>query len=168
MTNKVTFHIIFNTFGAFPVWDRRGNWNELKNRYSTLSELGIDMKSEHDFPAEYQKTEPTNAISFEKEEIQFLTESIQHLTRENGDRVCGNMEIELLHVQPHFVELIVREEEALVLQKLSRLKSRLATLLSFEFPHRFSGKHTWSKGFWNARITGDVNRAITILSKRNR
>ncbi len=161
---KECYHIIWNTFGIYPVWDERGDWEDLGRVYRLLIDNAIDLKFERDLPDSYQNEKRFNLhIEFDKEQKEFLTTQIKDLTKENGDRVCGQLDVLYLSIENSHIELVVIEEEHILKKKIARLKSRSATLLSFKYPSIFKGKNTWSKGVWITQIKNDPNKAVEII-----
>lgn len=82
-----------------------------------------------------------------------VEEDIKRLTEEKGDRIAGNLPILDLLVRSDRVELLVKFNGDNLVQKISRLKSRSATLLSFSSDFGEGGNHTWGKGIWYAKST---------------
>ena len=77
---------------------------------------------------------------------------IKRLAIANGDRIAGDLPIISILVMSDRVELLTRFDGDNLLQKIARLKSRSATLLSFSSETE-GGKHTWSKGIWYGKST---------------
>jgi hypothetical protein len=50
-------------------------------------------------------------------------------------------------------------------QVMGRIKSRTATLLSFNIDNKVYGRHTWCKGFWFYELENDIiaNQAIQFV-----
>ena len=163
-TMKNCYHILIHTFGNYPVWDVRGDWLFLKDLYSQLQENGIRMTPNKELPHSYKGSSMSKTlITFNTDQCKFLEEQIQQLTAVDGDRVCGGLALRHLRVANCYIELVAYGEGELLKQQLARLKSRLATLLSFEYPSVFHGKHTWGKGIWMAKMEGDLSSAIEII-----
>lgn len=164
ITNKETFHIIWCTYASYPVWDNQGNWNKLKERYEQLRTNGVHFELNRDFPQVYSSKISTGSqVRIDIEDFAFVKECITQLTSPNGDRIAGDLQIICLNINETFVELIVEEMKGKLNQKLSRLKSRLATLMHFERPEIYPGKKTWGKGIWISTINSKVAEAIKIL-----
>lgn len=77
-----------------------------------------------------------------------VEDDIKRLTSNKGDRIAGNLPIIDLLVGSDRVELLVKFNGDNLAQKIARLKSRSATLLSFSSESGEGGRHTWSKGIW--------------------
>ena len=78
----------------------------------------------------------------------FVEDDIKRLTSKKGDRIAGNLPIIDLLVGSDRVELLIKFNGDNLIQKIARLKSRSATLLSFSSESGEGGRHTWSKGIW--------------------
>ncbi len=161
---KDYYHIVWNIFGVYPLWDHKGDWGKLTKIYALLNDNNIEFESNKNLPKTYTKQlfyKEFHAFNIEQKE--FLNRQINKLTEKNGDRICGNLEILYINVNNVYIELIVVEEQQLLKQKIARLKSRLATLLSFEFTNLFQGKNTWGKGVWISKIKNKQDQAVKII-----
>ena len=81
----------------------------------------------------------------------------------NKDRIIDGLKIKMLTIDPSKVEMLVFSDLEVLTQKIGRLKSRTATLLSFEYPETYVGKGTWGKGFWYSNILNKEDLAIAII-----
>lgn len=161
---KEHFHIIWPSFGTYQVWDNRGHWWHIASKYEHLRSAGIHIYFQYELPNHYlQKQFPSNQRRLQAHHIDFLKTQIKELCGNDGDRVAGQLDIRYINCQETYVELFVSEEESILKKKLARIKSRTATLLSFEFPNEFEGRNTWGKGIWTSKITGDIQQATSIL-----
>jgi len=95
------------------------------------------------------------------EETIHLHQEVLKLTAPNGDRVAGNLNILQVMISSTMVQLLVEIDPIEFDQKISRLKSRLATLLSFYTGGQKGGKNTWSKGYWSANFTSEEVKMLT-------
>ncbi len=163
MKNKHLYHIIWTSFGAFAVWDKRGNWSALKMLYQELENQQISYVLSHEFYGNYENKQTRNQLLFDSKDRLQISDDIQGLCRKGGDRIIDGLELKLLYVEENYVEMIVASETLEILQKLARIKSRTATLLSFKNPEKFSGKGTWGKGIWISRINNKHDLAISII-----
>ncbi|VXB49816.1 conserved hypothetical protein [Flavobacterium sp. 9AF] len=164
MNKKQLFHVIWTSFESFPVWDKKGNWENLALAYLELKNQGIVFELSKPFQQVYlNEKERAEAVVFNEHAIVHLTQDILDLCQPNGDRLVASLEIEWLDVEASKVEMLVWCEANLLHQKIGRLKSRTATLLSFAYPEDYFGKGTWAKGFWYARIENQESLAISIL-----
>lgn len=163
---KDTFHIIWNTYKSYPVWDNQGDWNKLKEMYTQLQKDNVDFEVNKNFPTSYRKVQPRQEqICIDEEEVEFLKESIIQLTKPNGDRIAGDLKLIHLKIQETYIELIVEDNKGVLKQKLARLKSRLATLMSFKKPEKYKGSNTWGKGIWISVLNSNIPEAIEVLRK---
>lgn len=162
--NKRTSHIIWCTYETFPVWDNRGNWSRLKECYEELKTKEVDFELNKKFPVEYRSIKSSkDQVRIKVEDFEFVKNQIIQLTSQNGDRVAGDLKTTFLNINETFIELIVEENESNLNQKLSRLKSRLATLMNFEKPNIYPGKKTWGKGIWTSNLNSKISEAIEII-----
>ncbi len=163
---KENYHIIWNIFGVYPLWDERGDWDEIKEKYFILKENKVKIELEKEFPKNYKKNNVFLEVKeFNDDQKAFLKRQINDLTKINGDRISGGLEIFYLNIEKTYIELIIREERNILKQKISRLKSRLGALLSFEYSPIFNGKNTWGKGIWISKICNNQNKAIQIIKR---
>ncbi|MEL6931379.1 MAG: hypothetical protein AAFO95_22565 [Cyanobacteria bacterium J06600_6] len=93
-----------------------------------------------------------------------VEDDIKKLTSEKGDRIAGNIPVIDLLVDSNHIELFVKFNGDNLIQKIARLKSRSATLLSFSSESGEGGKHTWSKGIWYGKST-DI-RFVPLVKNR--
>jgi hypothetical protein len=162
--SKKIYHIIWSTFGSYPVWDNRGDWLELKATYGQLVLNEVDFELNKEFTSIYNNKPITNQqIEIDESHFEFLKDELIDLAKIDGDRIAGDLELLYVNINKTFIELIVKEKPSDLKQKLSRLKSRLATLMSFNEPEIFKGKKTWGKGIWISTINSKVTEAIEIL-----
>jgi hypothetical protein len=162
--NQHLFHVIWTTFGEFPVWDKRGNWNDLVAQYRKLSECEIHYQLSRALHARYEnKAQEPSIVFLDRPAQEQLKQDLHNLTH-GGDRIVQNLELVVSDISETTVQLLVFSDFASLNQKISRLKSRTATLLSFGFPEACQGKKTWGKGYWRADIHNKNERALSIIS----
>jgi hypothetical protein len=70
--------------------------------------------------------------------------------------VAGDTPIRALAVHAQSVQIVLACPDELLHQRVGRLKSRTATVLSFDPAAGAGGKGTWSRGFWWARLTDET------------
>ncbi|THF51806.1 hypothetical protein E6C50_08605 [Flavobacterium supellecticarium] len=164
MANHQLFHIIWTVFNAYPVWDKRGNWQKLSATYAELEKHHISYhpyKTLHpEYTNRHSQQEPT---LLSEKAIAQLKSDIENLCQDNKDRIIDGLKIKMLRIDPSKVEMLVLSDAAVLAQKIGRLKSRTATLLSFEYPETYVGKGTWGKGFWYSNILNKEDLAIAII-----
>jgi hypothetical protein len=145
-----TWHVIWCTYLEWPPYDRRGEWTNLQQFYSELITTFLDVK----LPLKYLKRPaPIGHVLLSDLAQAQLRRDIVELTKPEGDRIAGHTTIWAMAVQRNAVQLVLSCENKDLKQKLGRLKSRLATLLSFNSELNVGGRNTWSKGIWYARLT---------------
>lgn len=167
MSNKQLFHIVWTTFNEYPVWDKNGNWQKLIDVYAELQKHDINylnINLSRKLPTEYVNRDSRNdRLLLDEKSINQLKLDIEKLCKKNGDRIVDGLEIAMLNVNESKVEMLVFSDITSINQKIARLKSRTATLLSFEYPDKFAGKGTWGKGFWYSTIFNKEDLAISII-----
>lgn len=167
MSNKQLFHIIWTTFNEYPVWDRNGNWQKLLDAYAELQKQNINYINcnlSRELPTEYVNRDSRNdRLLLDEKPMNQLRLDIEKLCQKNKDRIIDGLEIAMLNISESKVEMLVFSDITSITQKISRLKSRTATLLSFEYPDKFVGKGTWGKGFWYSTIFNKEDLAISII-----
>ena len=108
------------------------------------------------------------------EERAAVRQDLLKLGGKQGDRVAGDLGLKSVVVEATYVELLLEHAVDGLHQKLSRLKSRSATLLSFRGPEGTEGRGTWGKGFWTAEhldlaaveiISGALEKRVQEQSK---
>ena len=162
MAEGQLFHVIWTGFGEYPVWDQKGDWDRLISLYSVLEQQEINSRFSQALAKEYLGQIPLQRkVLFDEEVRGKITADIIELCQK--DRILEGISLEMVRVTETSVELLVYCDADSLKQKISRLKSRTATLLSFAFPVAFSGKGTWGKGFWFAEIGNKEPLAASII-----
>jgi hypothetical protein len=158
------FHIIWTTFDEYPIQDKNGSWQKTKDLYTNLKDQQTAFHLSEAFPDEYisKEPKPSRIILSGKAKNQ-LTTDIESLCRPGKDRIVDGLKLESVKIYDSHVELVVRCDPASVSQKISRVKSRSATLLSFAFPENYFGKNTWGKGIWVAQIFNREEQSISMI-----
>jgi hypothetical protein len=146
------WHVIWTTFLAWPATDRRGDWQELADFYTDLAAAQHTMiETSAPLPTQWQrKAEPEGTTSLSPQARELTTRSLLELAA--SDRVAGNTPIAALAVQARATHLLLACPAGDLHQRVGRLKSRSATLLSFDRTAGAGGKGTWGRGFWWARL----------------
>jgi len=148
------WHVVWTTHLAWPPTDARGHGDDLARFYSELEDEhgGVGMSAP--LPARWQhRPEPEGAVVLSSFAREIVARSIFELA--STDRVAGETEIRALGVQERSVHLVLACPVEKLHQRIGRLKSRSATLLSFEPDARVGGKGTWGKGFWWAHLRSE-------------
>ncbi len=154
------FHVVWTTFEAYSIGDQRGNWQKIKDLYSNLEKQQISFQLSEEFPAKYLSKEPrANRVQLSQKAMEQLKKELVELCYPGKDRILDGLKLEMATIHESHVELLVYSDQTSLKQKISRLKSRSATLLS-------SGKNTWGKGIWIAQIFnhGEQTKSIIITS----
>jgi hypothetical protein len=157
-----TWHVIWTVHGGQLPQSGRGAWGPLALLYEQLSGEGLLPKEMDPIVSR----EPEILLRGTKrllplESIERLRAEIIDLGSDHGDRVAGRLGLRAVLVQPTHVELFAEHPVEGFHQKVSRIKSRSATLLSFDTRGEAGGAGTWSHGFWRARH--DEDRAVAIV-----
>lgn len=148
------WHVLWTTFLAWPATDRRGDWQELADFYTDLAARHAMIETSSPLPTEWQrKAEPEGTISLSPQARELTTRSLLELAA--SDRVAGDTPIAAIAVQARATHLLLACPAGDLHQRVGRLKSRSATLLSFDPTAGTGGKGTWGKGFWWARLSSE-------------
>ncbi|VAW71800.1 hypothetical protein MNBD_GAMMA12-2128 [hydrothermal vent metagenome] len=140
-------HIIWTSYLTWLPHEKRGKWDSLIKLYSSLSEK-FEVKFSKSLCNIYNNEIQNNRVVFSASDIKNLKDSILELSR--NDRISGDLDILAIDINSTEVQILVKGEFEEIKQKISRLKSRSATELSFTYKDKIneSAKHTWSKGIW--------------------
>lgn len=158
------FHIAWTTFEEYPIGDSRGSWQKIKDLYSNLEHQQIGFQLSEEFPEAYRSKEPrVNRVVFSPKTIEQLQTILEELCVPGKDRVISGLKLEMACVHETHVELLVYCEPVSLKQKVSRLKSRAATLLGFHSPESHAGKNTWGKGIWTAQLFNPTASAVSTI-----
>lgn len=140
-------HVIWTTLNRSLPNDRSGSWNNLASIYNKYpSEYHLVDKSK--LYCDYRCIE-RDSIEFSDVEAKFIESCIYELVV--GDRVASLVMPVKVICFSSCVELLVKGSFIDSKQGLSRIKSRVSTLIQFKFSQRSACN--WSKGFWAAEFT---------------
>jgi hypothetical protein len=145
------WHIIWTIHGFGLPQSATASWPLLSELYAKLAANGLSPARVD--PISERPIRPHPALELKAlnvEQRASVRRDLLELGGAHGDRVSGHLGLRSVLVEATYVELLLEHEVEGLLQKLSRLKSRSATLLSFRGPHGTGGRGTWSKGFWTA------------------
>lgn len=155
------WHIVWTTSLVWSPADARGDWSTLSLAYSDLTERHGHIRMSHPLDRRWQgKTHDDRAVELSPFARTLVERSIRELSAE--DRVAGDTPIRALAVQPRSVQVVLACPIGVLQQRVGRLKSRTATLLSFEPGSGVGGKGTWSRGFWWSRLEDDAVRDAIV------
>jgi len=145
-------HVIWTTYLNWLPSDNRGSWEELSELYSSLSS---DFVVEFIKPLHHRYMNKTNINSVSLSDIdrKVIRESIIELSEENGDRIAGGLKTVAIGIGKTEVHILARGNISEIKEKISRLKSRSATLLNVSHESvSSSASNTWSKGLWSVEF----------------
>jgi len=155
------WHILWTAYPV-PVPNRQKNTIDgLYEFYEVLRTNEIEYETSQPLKAEVHtvKVKPDrpilNPLSIEND--------LKRLARESGDRIAGNLPIISILVTSDRVELLAKFNKDNLQQKIARLKSISATLLSFSSETE-GRKHTLSKGIWYGKSLN--NRFMQFVQNR--
>jgi hypothetical protein len=149
------WHIVWTTFQGWPPKDLRGDWRALANLYTCLADSSTVVEMSDSLPVHWQcRPMRDGSVRLSPSALYFLANDLHDLV--SSDRVAGGTLIHALALEPISVQLLISCPTASMNQRVGRLKSRTATLLSFRKELGIGGKGTWGKGFWWARIPSEA------------
>ena len=151
MSTGEFWHVIWTTYGCWKPDDHRGDWTSLGDFYERLVAEFPGVRFSRALPKVWKSTR------FLKDHVRLnhraraqVGSDIRQLSAAGGDQVAGSTPVIGIAVEPTCVQLVVSCDAATSSQRVGRLKSRTATLLSFVPETGAGGKSTWGKGFWYA------------------
>lgn len=144
-------HIVWTTYLTWQPHDKRGDWQDLAHLYQSLND-NLKIHFSKPLHESYNNFQQRNQILLSKADQITIKESILDLIA--NDRVARGLQISAIGIKSNEVHLLLKGSLAEEKQKLARLKSRSATLLSFTKPptSEYKAQNTWSKGFWAAEF----------------
>jgi hypothetical protein len=145
------WHVVWTTHACWKPDDPRGDWTRLGDFYERLVAEFPGVRFSHALPKVWDSTGLLrNHVSLSDRARLQVGADIRQLSAPGGDRVAGSTPVLGIAVEPTSVQLVVSCDAASLSQRVGRLKSRTATLLSFVPETGAGGKNTWGKGFWYA------------------
>lgn len=145
------WHVVWTTALVWSPADARGDWSALSVVYAKVADRRGPVRMSHPLDRVWQARLDERAVALSPAARTLVADAIRELA--NDDRVAGDTPIRALSVQPHAVQIVLACPDPLLQQRVGRLKSRSATLLSFDPGAGAGGKGTWSRGFWWARLS---------------
>ncbi len=123
----------------------------------------------HEIPSRFSRKEiSSDVVLLNNDEMENVRLEIIELTAYCGDRIIGGMPLLAMSVSETTVQIVTKSPEDSLNQRIGRLKSRLATLLSFHPKNQSGGKNTWSKGFFSAKInTAEAEESVLKYVRAN-
>ena len=159
------WHIIWTTHGYLRPDDSRGDWSSLGCLYQSVGS-DIPVYYSRLLPKVWTPVELHSAhVSLSESARSQVVSDIKHLS--THDRIAGDMPVYAVSVQRTYVQLVVKCDFERLSQKIGRLKSRTATLLSFVRDNRVGGANTWAKGFWCAGFLDEALQARVVQYVQN-
>jgi hypothetical protein len=148
------WHVVWTTWGS------RLDWRVLQ------TELASGAAS-HDSSASAtpHQTESSSALTLDQAACRQIENDIRAMTATGGDRIAGDTQVFAVTAWVSQVQIVLQCEESRLQQVVGRLKSRTATLLSFDPAYCTPGKQTWARGFGRIRCPDQdaVRNAIDIV-----
>lgn len=149
------WHVVWTTFLAWPPTDERGDWRELANLYARIAGAGGVVTLSEPLPARWQgRPAPTGHVTLPATAVERVTAAVRELAAR--DRIAGGTGVAALSVAPREVQVVLSCPAVTLRQRVGRLKSRSAALLSFELGRSVGGARTWGRGFWWASLLDEV------------
>ena len=166
MNSGEFWHVIWTTYGCWKPDDDRGEWSTLGEFYERLASEFSGVRFSHTLPKAWKAKEfLKDHVCLNDRARAQVRADIRRLTATGGDRVAGNTPVIAIAVEPNCVQLVISCRADELSQRVGRLKSRMATLLSFVPENEAGGKSTWGKGFWYAWFDDQsvVSRVVAFV-----
>lgn len=145
------FHVIWTTQLAWQPTDSRGDWQALALLYDSC---GGQAQPSAQLPRRWRPAPPpAGVVVLSPAARDLVAQALVDLT--TSDRLAGDTPLAASAVEPCSVQLVLECPDMVLHQRVGRLKSRTATLLSFDPQLGVGGKGTWSRGFWWSRLRTD-------------
>lgn len=155
------WHVVWVTCRAWPPADQRGDWRGLAVLYARLAGSGAAFELSEPLPCHWQaRPVPEDAVELPTAALGPLAEALHKLA--SSDRVAGGTSLAALAVGPMGVQMLLGCPATSLHQRVGRLKSRNATLLSFFPGLGVGGRGTWGKVFWWAKLCDDS--AVSVVA----
>lgn len=149
------WHVVWTTFLVWPPADERGDWRELADLYARIAAVGGTAAPSEPLPVRWLcRPLPTEHVALPAVAVQLVSAAVRELA--DADRIAGNTPMAAIAVTPLWVQAVLSCPAAALGQRVGRLKSRLATLLSFEPALGIGGAGTWGRGFWWAALIDEL------------
>jgi len=156
-------HVVWWTHQTIPPRDRRGDWSWLLDSYSTIAARFPALVCSPALHRSYLGHETTlAAVALSWAAARHVEASIKALIE--GDRILEGTRLHAVRTSTFVVEVVLEYDPPRLPQIVGRLKSRTATLLSFEKELGIGGASTWGSGFWHAVLPSDQALAGVIES----
>jgi len=163
------WHIVWVTYLSWPPKDARGDWRNLAEFYSGFAADGLEVEMSEPLPNRWQcKPYRAGTVELSLDARQLLRDDLYQLSE--SDRVAGDTFIQADSIRSTAVQLLLSCPAESLSQRIGRMKSRSATLLSFRPALGIAGKSTWGSGIWWAKIGSEEarQRVNTFLLRDDR
>ncbi len=158
---KKLYLILFWKYNTLPPWGKYAPYNKLQSKLEYLHTKNILFYPNKTLPDSYSPKKTATAKVFSNENKAFLVDEIRNLA--SSDRILDSLVVHNIQVDDYYIELLIEEDPKKKKKKIGRLKSRLATLLSFKFPNQYKGKNTWAKGILKVEFKSSHFDVITHI-----
>ena len=153
------WHVAWSTFQAWSPTDHRGTWKELGAFYAELARQGARVEVSAALPPTYQeRPQPAEAVRLSVLAQESVRRRVFELAA--NDRVAGETVVRALAVGECAVQALIACPEALLQQRVGRLKSASSGMPAFNLG---GDSHTWGRGFWRARLLDEVTVEAVAL-----
>lgn len=163
MQRTKLYHIVWTTYNEYPVWDKRGNWQQLANTYQLFENKGTYHTLTHRLHNEYSRKETLSKIILDQDAREIIKANIRELCTENKDRIINGSIIKMINISETNVESILLSNKDDISQIVARIKSQSSSLLNAKRPECFLNNHLWGKGFWMATFFDDFEKIISMI-----
>lgn len=143
------WHLIWTVYPVPTPDKQRASDYGLRDLYDEFQNQGINVELSAPLSSSISQkvVRPDEAIDNPAD----LKSNILELTAIGGDRIAGGLPVLAIAVKADRVELLVHYGGTDLIQKIARVKSRSAPLLSWRNRSENGGRQTWSKGIWYAK-----------------
>jgi hypothetical protein len=144
------WHLVWQTLGAWPPNDARGDWGRLAAFYAPL----IAAKSayvSYELEAHYA-AEPCAALELAEADGKLLCRALLEASQDMSDRLTGGCPVLAAAFLPTQAHVLFRCDHHKINLVVGRLKSRIARSLIAHGRWRRGGRGIWGRSFWAAEI----------------
>ena len=159
------YHIVWTTYNEYPVWDKRGNWQQLAETYQLFKNKEIYHTLTHRLQNEYSGGKTLSKVILDQDAREIIKASINELCTENKDRIISGAILKMLKITETQVEIILLSNSDNISQIVARIKSKSSSLLHNKRTDCFINNHLWGKGFWMATFFDDLEQIMAMIKK---
>ena len=144
------WHVVWQTNGAFPPNDPRGDWGRLAAFYAPL----VAAKSAYvsHVLEQHYAAEPCAALALSEADGRELCRALLEASQDMSDRLTGGRTVQAAAFLPTQAHILFRCESERLNLVIGRLKSRIARSLIASGRWRRPGRDIWGRSFWAAEI----------------